>query len=339
MNCELQLTFLLPVDTSKRMSRAWRIEYAGALYHLLSRGNEGRKIFRDNLDRNFFLATLGELSDRFDIDIYAFVLMDNHYHLLVQTHHANLKKAMHWFGTTYTQRFNWHHSRNGHLFQGRYKSIIVQNNAYMLRLSCYIHRNPLRAGIVNRLAEYRWSSYLTYAYGHTAPDWLATKMILSQFGNRENHRQYREKVQSYAKEEKRLWEDLRHGMLIGSKSFIKRIRKHHLPSEKNEGIPQQTSLAKVFDPTHALHVAERILRCEVQDFANTGRIYGEKKDKRDLMIFMLWNSGTITNQQIGHYFGISHSAVSHAVKSLKSRIKIKPELLAISNKLNSQFKL
>jgi REP element-mobilizing transposase RayT len=109
------------------MSRPWRIEYEGALYHLLSRGNEGSDIFIDEKDRNRFLEAVGEMSQRFDIDIFAYVLMDNHYHLLVRTRRANLKKAMQWFGTTYTQRFNRRHFRSGHLFQGRYKSIIIQN--------------------------------------------------------------------------------------------------------------------------------------------------------------------------------------------------------------------
>ena len=98
------------------------------------------------------------MSERFEIDVFAYVLMGNHYHILLRTRRANLKKAMHWFGTTYTQRFNRRHSRSGHLFQGRYKSIIVQNDAYLLQLSYYIHRNPLRAGLVKRLADYRWSS-------------------------------------------------------------------------------------------------------------------------------------------------------------------------------------
>src|SRR6056300_867337 len=100
------------------MSRAWRIEYEGAYYHLLSRGNQGRDIFRDDKDRLVFLDTVGEMSERFEMDVHAYVLMDNHYHLLVRTRKANLKKAMHWFGTTYTQRYNRQHFRIGHLFQG-----------------------------------------------------------------------------------------------------------------------------------------------------------------------------------------------------------------------------
>ena len=119
------------------MSRPWRIEYPGALYHLLSRGNQRGDIFVTEKDRSSFLDTVGEMSKRFDIDIFAYVLMDNHYHILARTRQANLKKAMQWFGTTYTQRFNGRHFRSGHLFQGRYKSIIIQNDAYLRQLSYY----------------------------------------------------------------------------------------------------------------------------------------------------------------------------------------------------------
>ena len=108
------------------MSRLWRIEYEGALYHLMSRGKAGNNIFIDKKDRVNFLDTIGEMSKRYDFDIFAYVLMNNHYHLLVRSRQANLKKAMQWFGTTYTQRSHRRYYRSGHLFQGRYKSIIVQ---------------------------------------------------------------------------------------------------------------------------------------------------------------------------------------------------------------------
>ena len=105
---------------------------------------------------------------------------------------------MQWFGTTYTLRFNRRHFRSGHLFQDRYKSIIIQNDAYLLQLSYYIHLNPLRAGIVNRLAGYCWSSYKVYGYGRKTPKWLSTDLILSQFvGDQDFHRSYREKIQKY----------------------------------------------------------------------------------------------------------------------------------------------
>ena len=114
---------------------------------------------------------------------------------------------MQWLGVTFTRRFNNKHMRSGHLFQGRFKSIIVENDAYLMRLSFYIHRNPLRAGIVQRLADYKWSSYPVYAYGRKAPDWLSTEFSLAQFNATDKHKAYREKAQRYAEENKKLWED------------------------------------------------------------------------------------------------------------------------------------
>jgi len=252
------------------MSRPWRIEYEGALYHLLSRGNERSDIFMSDKDRSSFLDAVGEMSERFAIDVFAYVLMDNHYHLLVRTRRANLKKAMQWFGTTYTQRFNRRHFRSGHLFQGRYKSIIIQNDSYLLQLSYYIHRNPLRAGIVKRLAGYRWSSYNVYAYGRKIPKWLSTSLILSQFaGAQDCHRSYREKVQKYASEEKRLFEDLRHGLILGSKQFVEKIRKKYAPSKTEFSIPQQRQVAKSFDAENYLRRAEQVFGCDVEQFQNT----------------------------------------------------------------------
>jgi putative transposase len=201
------------------MSRAWRIEFDGAIYHVLSRGNEQRDIFTDDEDRLLFLKLMGEMADRFNIKIYAYVLMSNHYHMLLKTEKSNLSKSMQWLGLTYSRRYNNRHSRSGHLFQGRFKSFLIENDSYLMRLSCYIHRNPLRAGIIGRLADYKWSSYLTYTYGRKAKRWLKTELILSQFqGNKpENNSAYRKKVQQYSEEEKQIWEDFRHGLFFGTR--------------------------------------------------------------------------------------------------------------------------
>jgi REP element-mobilizing transposase RayT len=186
------------------MARAWRIAFEGALYHVWSRGNERRDIFFGDEDRRRFLDALGDMAQRFEMDVFAYVLMGNHYHLLLRTARANLSRAMQWLGVTYTNRFNAKHLRSGHLYQGRFKSMLVQNDAYLLQLSYYIHRNPLRAKMVERLADYRWSSYRTYAYGQKAMGWLNTERILSQLVNAPGrHQAYRENTQKYAKEESR----------------------------------------------------------------------------------------------------------------------------------------
>ena len=136
------------------MARPQKIECEGAYYHVLSRGIQQQAVFLSDQDRRTFLESLTRLSEPFEVGILAYELMDNHYHLLIRTIRANLSKAMQWLATTYTTIFNLRHSRTGHLFQGRFKSILVENEPYLLQLSCSIHRNPLRAGLVQRLADY-----------------------------------------------------------------------------------------------------------------------------------------------------------------------------------------
>jgi REP element-mobilizing transposase RayT len=280
------------------------------------------------------------MPERFEIDVFAYVLMSNHYHVLLRTRRANLKKAMHWFGTTYTQRFNRRHFRSGHLFQGRYKSIIVQNDAYLLQLSYYIHRNPLRAGIVKRLADYRWSSYKVYAYGRKTPNWLSTDLILSQFEDEQDrHKRYREKVQKYANEEKHLLEDLRHGLVLGTKGFVENIRQQYLPSRRDSALPQQNQPATTVDLNSFLLKAGRYLKCDVNSFVQAGRLSGSDKDKRDLLLYIIWRAGHLQNEQIGNLFGISYSAVSHTVKSIKAKLKKDQKLRSKFDQLNSLFKL
>ncbi|MDY6973082.1 MAG: transposase [Thermodesulfobacteriota bacterium] len=302
------------------MGRAWRIEFEGGLYHILSRGNERKEIFYDDQDHQLFLKTIGEMSERFEVDVYAYVLMGNHYHILLKTNRANLSKAMQWIGLTYTRRFNLRHFRAGHLFQGRFKSIIVQNDAYLMRLSCYIHRNPLRAGIVERLADYRWSSYKAYAYSDKAPEWLKTKPIFSQFKVKDKTKAYREKVQRYAKEEQELWEDLRHGMIIGSKKFVEKIRSAYLPEKPHKEIPQQRDLAKGIDPLAKLKEAALMLDCDLDYFRRTPRIRKADRDNRDLLVLSAWRTGLLTNDKIGQLFGMTYSSVSHIVKSVTRRM-------------------
>jgi hypothetical protein len=209
----------------------------------------------------------------------------------------------------------------------------------LLQLSCYIHRNPLRAGIVKRLADYRWSSYLAYAYGRKAFEWLQTDLILSQFETEDPYKSYREKVQRYAGEEERIWEDLRHGLFLGSGGFVKTIRKEFLPPEPQPAITQQVELAKQYDPIRILQEAERILKCDVKRFVKAGRVSGAEKEARDLMVYLIWKAAVLTNDQIGQLFGLSHSAVSHAVKSFKARLSKKQGLAAKFDEICSQFKL
>ena len=303
------------------MARPWRIEFEGALYHILSRGNQGQDIFISDADQHLFLDTLGEMAARYDIDIYAYVLMGNHYHLLLKTHHANLSKAMQWFGTAYTRRFNVGNNRSGHLFQGRFKSFIVQNDAYLTQLSCYIHRNPLRAGIVQRLADYRWSSYPVYAYRKKAPKWLETGLILSQYGTKDSHQSYRRKVQKYAGEEQSLFEDLRYGVFLGTTSFADALKERFIKTSPQPELPQQVKLAIAVGAEATLTKLAQAIDCRIDHFRESLRISKADKMNRDLMLYLLRLSGLYTNQQIGELFGLSYSSVSRRAALTRKRIR------------------
>jgi len=303
------------------MSRQWRIEYVGALYHVLSIGNERKEIFNGNEDRKVFLEALAQMSNRFDVEVHAYVLMGNHYHLLLRTKRANLSKAMQWFGVTYTRRFNLRNARIGHLFQGRFKSILVENESYLLRLSCYIHRNPLRAGMVHRLVDYVWSSYPAYAYGKNYPNWLETDLILSQFPGKDRHRAYRSEIQRYSRAEKKVIEDFRHALLLGSREFIEHIKSTYLKERPESELPQQKAVLRDRDPGELLERAGDSLKCDVEDFRRSFKIGKEEKDKRDLLLYILWELGIYSGREIGEVLGLGYSSVSRRAHIVRERIQ------------------
>ncbi len=320
------------------MARPWRIEYEGALYHVFSRGNNQQDIFVTDADRYLLLDTIGQMSERFDNDIVAYVLMDNHYHLLLRTPKANLSRSMQWLGTTYTRRFNLEHFRSGHLFQGRYKSILVENDAYLMQLSYYIHNNPLRAGIVKRLIDYRWSSYPAYAYHRRHPGWLNKDLILSQIHGENKHRQYREESQKYSDENRRIWEDIRHGFIYGSKKFVKKIKNRYNVSEPDPAITQQKSILKSSDPVQFLEKASKVLQCDLERIKNCARISESDKLNRDILLYWLWQEGKYTNVQIGDLFGLTYSSVSRRVTIIRKRMQLEQDFQSQVETIKSQIK-
>ncbi len=217
------------------MPRRERLEFAGAVYHVLDRGDRREAIFRDDRDRESFLTTLGEACARAGWRVHAYVLMGNHYHLLLETPEANLVKGMHWFQCTYTARFNRRHRLCGHLFQGRYKAVVVdpQERSYFAALSDYIHLNPVRARMLGegRLADYRWSSYPAYVgILPQRPTWLTVETVLGELGLADRageRRLYSERMKRRAEEDgverAGVVEDLRRGWCLGGMDFRKRM--------------------------------------------------------------------------------------------------------------------
>lgn len=219
------------------MARKPRIEYAGAIYHVMSRGNRQDSIFLDDKDCETFINTLGEACMKTGWLVHAFVLMGNHYHLLLETPEANLVVGMKWLQGTYTQRFNARHKLSGHLLQGRYKALLIDGGSgdYFTTVSNYIHLNPARtkgAGLgTGRLADYHWSSYPLYLHPSKRPGWLIVERVLATlgFGDDQSGRMlYRGYMQKRVAETQlgaasvsaeKQWSEIRRGWCFGSESF------------------------------------------------------------------------------------------------------------------------
>jgi putative transposase len=207
------------------MARPLRLEYAGAVYHITSRGNAKQAIFCDDSDRHTFLAIVGSTVKQFSWAVYAYCLMSNHYHLLVETPTPNLSRGMRHLNGLYTQRFNRRHDRVGHVLQGRFGAILIERETYLLELVRYIALNPVRAGIASSPDEWRWSSYRPHAALAAAPSWLCVEPILKRFGDDPTQApvNYRRFVASGMGLEAP-WSALRGQVLLGSEVFTNRLR-------------------------------------------------------------------------------------------------------------------
>jgi len=203
------------------MSRQLRIEYAGALYHITSRGNAQEIIYRNDTDRTEFLLLLSQTCKRFNWYCHAYCLMDNHYHLLIETNSSTLSKGMKYLNGTYTQFFNRTHKRVGHVYQGRFKAILVDKDNYLLELSRYIVLNPVRAGMVRSAKDWQWSSYCATTGLIKAHTCLTTDWLLSSFSKKRLKAQqaYRLFVQQ-GKNQPSPWRNLKNQIYLGSSEFV-----------------------------------------------------------------------------------------------------------------------
>jgi REP element-mobilizing transposase RayT len=208
------------------MARSLRIEFAGALYHVTSRGNERRPIFRANRDREMFLSFLGAATRRFGWSVTAWVLMTNHFHLVVQTPQPNLSRGMQWLNGTYAAWFNHRYNRSGHLFHGRFKAFLVEKESYFAEVVRYVALNPVRAGIVERPEHYRWSSYRAAAGFEVAPDWLDVAALHAFFDEDVSiaQIQFRDFVETHIGHQERLWDRVTNALYVGTAKWTKQMR-------------------------------------------------------------------------------------------------------------------
>ncbi|WP_337879848.1 transposase [Rheinheimera sp.] len=228
------------------MSRPLRLEFAGALYHVTSRGNERKAIYLEEADFDRFLEILAQVCQRYNWVIHAYCLMTNHYHLLLETPDANLSAGMRQLNGVYTQQFNHHHRRVGHLLQGRYKAILVEKESHLLEVSRYIVLNPVRAHMVNSCAEWLWSSYSCTCGMQPTPPWLAVDQLLLMFAS-ERHsaiEHYQRFVNAGLLND--LWAGLKQQLFIGSDEFVTRMQHQIKQPDLLTEVPavQKRSIAK-----------------------------------------------------------------------------------------------
>lgn len=280
------------------MSRPLRLEYAGALYHVTSRGNERHPIYRNDDDFEMYLEVLTQVCERFNWVIHAYCLMTNHYHLLVETPDGNLSKGMRQLNGVYTQRFNRKHKRVGHLYQGRYKSILVDKDSYLLELSRYIVLNPVRAkNMVDHPQKWKWSSYLYTAGKLSSPNWLATHALLLLFSKRKKDaiKKYQEFVMQGVGIN--IWDNLQSQVYLGSEEFVEKHK------QALDGDIQS--------------LAEIPLKQRRRKAKPLYDIYLENNDKRQGMI-EAYVTGEYTMSEIGKVFGVHYSTVSRVVAKCKT---------------------
>lgn len=292
------------------MARPYRLDQEETFYHIVHRGNEQRVIFRDDRDRQGFLDRLGRCSERFELDVYAYVLMTNHYHLLVRTQQANLSRAMQWLGGAYSIWHNKRHQRSGHLFQGRFKSFVVAEKEYLQRLLCYIHRNPLRAGMVETLKDYLWSSYPALAYGRHRQDWFDRDLVYEFCGL--DARSFRRAVSRYDESRDDLLSELCGSLILGSQEVIETFKQKlkDLPAQECPQLHQVQSQGEIEERVDYHRNRLEISQEEFQGLLQP--IRRENRPLRDVLIYLLWRDGCYNLTHIGDLFNVGYTTASLA---------------------------
>jgi putative transposase len=328
------------------MVRPLRIQLPGGRYHVTARGNERRAIFRDDRDRRHFLDIVAELPERFGTKLHAWVLMDNHYHLLLETPEPNLSQTGQWLNVSYSVWFNRRHERSGHLFQGRFGAVLVGEDSDWLEVARYVHLNPLRVArlglskqdqqrqktpaardpgaklVTERLRvlrNYRWSSYRAYAGLVASPNWLTRQALLGASGGRtaeEQQRAFEEYHEAPLREGRleRVWDRVVSGAVLGAERFVTEIKstwKQRSPEEVRGGeFSGGIGWERIVEAVEAVH----------------GGRWEEFRDKygdwgRDAALFLGRQRGRLKLQELaGLAGGVGYTAVAQAVKRVREQI-------------------
>jgi len=318
------------------MARALRIQYPGAYYHVTCRGNDRKRIFGDDKDRNEFLKLLENSLDVYRVNLYSYVLMSNHFHFLIQTPAGNLSEFMRHFNVCYTGYYNYRHSRSGHLYQGRYKSFLVDVDNYLLEVSRYLHLNVVRvhnlktASLdekINLLESYKWSSLPGYISKNKIEKFVKYDLILSLSGSRASY--YKFILEGLNKDIKDPFKGIKNGGILGGDKFLKKIKKEYLEygSKREQPIYRELKSGTV-KPKDLINEAAKYFNIKKEEFL----IKQGDGIKRGILGELLYKYSKLKQKDIGKILGnIDYSAVS------KLRIRLKKKMEE-NGEIKKQFK-
>ena len=300
------------------MARPLRVVYSGAVYHVTARGNERKAIVRDDVDRRRWVATLAQVVDQYQVVCYGWVLMNNHYHVLLETPRGNLSRAIRHLNGVYTQAFNRRHRRVGHLFQGRFKAILLEKDAHLLELCRYVVLNPVRARLVRHPRGWGWSSYRATAGEESAPTWCAVDWVLGHFGRgrTQARRAYRRFVEQGITHPARPWDQVRGQIYLGGDAFLRTVRRHirggpdpEIPrAQRRPGAPRLGELL------------ERVARAYGERVSELLKPTRRPSDARQVGVYLARREAGLALKTIGAQFGMSDAGVSRRVGAVATRM-------------------
>ena len=324
------------------MARPLRIQYSGAYYHVTCQGNDRRSIYRDDSDRGLFLEKLKASIEIYGVALHAYVLMGNHFHLLVQTPKANLSEFMRHFNIAYTGAYNRRHKRVGHLYQGRYKAILVEGDTYLLELSRYLHLNPIRIKPHKRrgyneqwrvLEKYRWSSLRGYLRATERESWVNYDEVLGQVGgSRSRYRQFIEEGLESGYDTP--WEKLKGQVILGREEFVRKLKGKTNGKASSREQPSMKILEAV-SPDEVLKKVSRELGIKTEELVGKRPA---RRDCRALVMEMMYRYGRVGQVEIGRLMGgLDYSTVSRERKRLREKTDVDRDLKRLVHKTERGF--
>ena len=293
------------------MSRSLRIEYEGAFYHVIQRGTERKNVFKEDRDKKRLLKYINIAHERYQILIHSYCVMDNHYHFLIETPQANIAKTMHYINASYAIYYNTKYRRVGPLFQGRYKSVLVEADEYLHYVSKYIHLNPVKAKKVKNPVEYKWSSCSYYLNNEVFPKWLEKERVLGYFGSgkRERIRRYKEFLEM-EDEVDITKENTYKGVILGDKGFIDAIVRKYIDEVEDNEVPSLKRLKRIKEVGR--YEIEKIIR----------RYERNEKEIRKILIYMIRKKSSKSLKEIAEEIGgISYWGVGKICKRMDGRLE------------------